>query len=125
MPTTKLPDNGHLASQKIANQRVIPLGPPKNEAGAAEPPRADTSIFGLHRQIHDALETTTFKQDAAGKSGEALKIAVAAAIAGEKILVEIISVGLADTAEAYASTPYEAIWHTAPDAVHERSYFGV
>ena len=125
MPTTNLPDNGHLASQKIALQQSIALGRPLNEEVVQEPVHVDDSTGGLHRQIHDALETTTFKRDAAGKSGEALKMAVAAAIAGEKILVEIISVGLADTAEAYASTPYEAIWQTAPDAVHERSYFGV
>src|ERR1700712_1896414 len=98
MPTTKLPDNGHAASQKIALQRAMPLGSPRNEETAAEPVQADSSIGGLHRQIHDALETTAFKDDAAGKSGELLKMAVAAAIAGEKILVEIVSVGLADAA---------------------------
>ena len=125
MPTTKLPDNGHTVSQRIAQQQTIPLGMLRNEEIAAEPVHVDDSVGGLHRQIHDALKTTSFKQDAAGKSGEALKLAVAAAIAGEKILVEIVSVGLADTAESYASTPYEAVWQTAPDAVHQRSYFGV
>ena len=89
------------------------------------PARGDTSIGGLHRQIHDALETTTFKQDAAGKSGESLKMAVASAIAGENILVEIISVGLADAAEVDTSTPYEAIWQTAPNTGQEHSYFDV
>ena len=124
MPTTKLPDNGHLASQKIALQRAS-SPPPKNDDVISVPTNADAGIGGLHRQIHDALEGAAFKRDAAGKSGEALKMVVAAAIVGEKILVEIISVGLADAAEAYASTPYEAIWQTAPDAVHERSYFGI
>jgi hypothetical protein len=125
MLTTKLPDNGHTASQKITQQQTIPLGMQRNEEMVAEPVHLDDSVGGLHRQIHDALKTPSFKQDAAGKSGEALKMAVVAAIAGEKILVEIVSVGLADAAESYASTPYEAVWQTAPDAVHERSYFGV
>ena len=103
MPTTKLPDNGHTASQKIANQQLMPLEGQGAEVTSPEPSHVDTTNGGIHRQIHDALETPTFKRDAAGKSGEALKIVVAAALAAEKVLVEIVSVGLADTAEAYVN----------------------
>lgn len=125
MPTTKLPDNGHTASQKIGLQQLMPLGGRAPEPTSPEPAHPDTTIGGMHRRIHDALETPMFKRDAAGKSGEALKIVVAAALASEKVLVEIVSVGLADTAEAYASTPYEAVWETAPGSAQERSYFGI
>jgi len=123
MPTTKLPDNGHSASQKIGLQHIMPLGPQGAEVPISE--AADVDMSGLHRQIHDVLDGAAFKRDAAGKSGEALRMAVAAAIATEKVLVEIISVGLADAAEAYASTPYEAVWETSPGSAQERSYFGV
>ncbi len=125
MPTTKLPDNGDTASQKIALQQRTPVDGQGAEVTDPEPVHVDTTIGGLHRQIHDVLEKPTFKQEAAGKSGEALKMVVAAAIAAEKVLVEIVSVGLADTAEAYASTPYEAVWETAPGSARERSYFGI
>jgi hypothetical protein len=125
MPTTKLPDNGRTASQKIKLQQSIPLGTERHEATSPEPTHTDTSVSSLHRQIHDVLEGSDFKRNAAGKSGEDLKIAVAAAVAGESVLVEIISVSLADAAEEHTSTPYEAIWTTAPGSAHERTYFDV
>ena len=117
MPTTKLPDNGHTASQKIALRHLMPLERTTDETSN------DTSTSGLHRRIHDALERMAFKADAAGKTGEDLKNAVATAIAAEHVLVEIISVGLSDAAETHSTTPYEAVWQIAPGAVHETSYF--
>ena len=125
MPTTKLPDNGHTASRNINLQQSISLGAERSEATSPEPAHTDTSVSSLHRQVHDVLEGADFKRDAAGKSGEDLKMAVAAAVAGESVLVEIISVSLADVAEEHTSTPYEAIWTTAPGSTHERTYFDV
>ena len=122
MPTTKLPDNGHTASQKIALQHLMPLERPADEPSNPNDPR-DTSTSGLHRRIHHALQRTAFKTDAAGKTGEDLKIAVATAIAADNVLVEIISVGLSDAAETHSTTPYEAVWQTAPGTIHETSYF--
>jgi len=122
MPTTKLPDNGHTASQKIALRHLMPLERTTDETSNANNP-ADTSSSGLHRRIHHALERTAFKVDALGKTGEDLKNAVATAIAAENVLVEIISVGLSDAAATHSTTPYEAVWQIAPGAVHETSYF--
>ena len=122
MPTTKLPDNGHTASQKIALQHLMPLERAAGEPSDPNDPH-DTSTSGLHRRIHHALKRTAFKADAAGKTGEDLKIAVRTAMTADNVLVEIVSVTLSETAETHSTTPYEAVWQTGPGAIHETSYF--
>ncbi|MEO6013675.1 MAG: hypothetical protein ABIQ30_08850 [Devosia sp.] len=124
MSTTKLPDNGHTLSHKIGLQDNRQAGGLRSSSIEPADRGVPTSLE-LHQQIHDALETAAFKLDAAGKSGEELKLAVATAISTNNVLVEVISVGLSETAESYAATPYEAIWITSPNAATEASYFDV
>ncbi len=82
-----------------------------------------TQLESLHREVATALLESSFKQDAAGKSGEVLKIAVARAIADADVGVEVISVGLADP-KTHPTSPYEAIWQWHGGAI-EKSYFDV
>lgn len=78
----------------------------------------------IHQQIADALSAADFKLDAAGKSGEVLKVAVADAILRFHVGVEVISVGLAHP-ENHAGSPYEAVWQRHSGAAFERSFFNV
>lgn len=78
----------------------------------------------VHQQISDCLRGDGFKRDAAGKSGEMLKIVVADAILRAQIGVEVVSVGLANPT-VHAASPYEAVWQRYPGAAIERSYFNV
>ena len=78
----------------------------------------------LQKDIHFALGTQAFKRDAAGKSGEVLKIAVKAALTRARIVVQLTSVGLA-LPETHPLSPYEAVWQRHPGAEPEKSYFDV
>ena len=99
MPSTKLPDNGHTASQKITQQQTIPLGMQRNEEMVAEPVHLDDSVGGLHRQIHDALKTPSSANARAAASRSFSRVAEAsggmgsAATTGDRGRVGVAGVG--------------------------------
>ena len=81
-----------------------------------------TSRDLLHGQIASALRELDFKRNAAGKSGEDLKLAVVTATS--HVGVEVISVGLS-LPETHAGSPYQARWRAGPGAKVETTYFDV
>ncbi len=82
------------------------------------------TIDALQREIGQALAGRDFRRDAAGKSGEVLKIAVKAALTKARVVVELVSVGLA-LPETHPLSPYEAVWQRHPGAAAEKTYFDV
>jgi len=78
----------------------------------------------LHSQISAALSEIEFKRDAAGKSGESLRLAVRDALSKSRIAVKVVSVGLAKP-ETHSSSPYQAVWERHPGAAAEVTHFDV